>query len=287
MGSKDTLPSGAASAQTPLLPLWATVKTAYSVAWGYRMEYLKIIWCWLLVAIPIVCLYEWFVWPSTEVVLCKDFAHPPDQALMDATNRAFIDSLQETLFYIFFVASFAVEWHRRWIRRHEKTTSTYYLRLDSVVWNYSAFGVCLFLLSAPCFVLINVMINNPHSSLIKWTIEATFVVTVVLTLVVAVVLCTRFSIILPTRALELKDVTLKAVWQKTSRNLWRLFWGGLLCGVPGILLASIIPRGCGSNIAGPITYGMSMILIIVIVVPLELAFLSLSYRHFFGRRDTA
>ncbi len=62
----------------PLLPFWATVESAYRAAWFYRWEYLKIIWCWLLIAIPVECLYSWFATSLIGNMAGTGSIQPPD-----------------------------------------------------------------------------------------------------------------------------------------------------------------------------------------------------------------
>jgi len=264
-------------AQIPLLPFWATVESAYRAAWYYRAEYLKIIWCWLLLAVPVTCLYSWFVWPTLGAAFCLDFAHLQNKALIQANaHNILFAELPLTLFRLLAGASIAVAWHRL-ILRQEKITSPRYLRHDAVVWDYFTFGFCLWLLTS-LIGFVSLLSNN-----ITAAPSMTWSFCVLAAGIVISVVTVRLSVILPARALELRGVTFRDVWRHTSWNYWRLAWGHLLCALPGAPLLFMAKMGCGSAIAGPVMYSAAILLAIFVILPFELAFLSLCYQHFFER----
>ncbi len=223
MESINTPPQIETPSSERLLPLWSTVGKTYATVWLYRGEYLKIIWCWLLLTSILISLYSYFSWPYLRDGACfffdalksgLDAAHDGDA--IDADSMPVPDMHRHSLFLqapmeiftLFTGASVAVAWHRL-VLRQEKITKGPYLRRDSVVWDYFIFA---FLFWCPMWLFGFVPETWPAS---------TFGL-----LVVLVFVFTRLSVILPARALSRKDVTIKKVWEKTGWNFWRIFWGG-------------------------------------------------------------
>ncbi len=198
---------------------------------------------------------------------------------MAPLREAFYISIPIALFHIFFCASIAVAWHRL-ILRQEKISSTHYLRFDGVVRDYFIFGVFIRSLTFICLpaysYLLGLMSKTPSTT--TWGFPMLWAL-----IIAVMVLTTRLSVILPAKALELKDVTLRAILQKTSWNLWRLFWGYMLCSLPSAFLIIFIIKMGGTGPMVHMMHRIGTLSCMIIAMPFELTFLSLSYQHFFER----
>jgi hypothetical protein len=95
----------------------------------------------------------------------------------------------------------------------------------------------------------------------------------------------RMTVMLPARALGITGVTIKEVLRRTKYNFWRISWGHLLCVLPSCLLFLLLlfplQPFCDNIIASSFFYTFDFSLTMIVLTPVYLSFLSLSYRHFF------
>jgi hypothetical protein len=255
------------------------------------MEYLKILWCWLIVASPMILLYSWLQWPSTKATLCfsiqqipTEVAQAPIEAEQGSLAKYAISVLPE-VFILFFECSIAVAWHRL-ILRNERVAVRQYLRFDKVVWNYFTLGLILLFLGE---------LPNLLEQTGGWSIDGgQNILTMLVTSLVALVILIftlpytiRLPVLLPARALELNDITIKEVMDKTRCNFWRLSWGQFFCALPFFPLTTVMffliySMGCANSGMGAVIYIIvNQLILLILFPPVYLSFLSLSYRHFF------
>jgi len=259
--------------EVSLLPFWATVKGSYRLAWKYRMEYLRISWCWLAVAAPVLFIYDYLTWHFLGVSFCSDF----HQLRMEASahlTRFFVVGLLQTALKLLLGVSIAVAWHRL-ILRNEKVPR-HYLRFDRVVWDYFMVALFIFFLEQ-LPALVNLIIHDmPIMSFVSLAVS-----------IISLFIAVRISVLLPARALGVQQITVKETLQRTRSNFWRLFWGQILCALcilPFLPLFFLIKTaGCGSDMIGALASTVNILLYMLIIPPVFLSFLSLSYQHFFEK----
>jgi hypothetical protein len=267
-------------AQTAIkLPLWATVKNSYRLAWVNYGYFLKISYAWLILSIPFLAAYYWFTLPALADLTCADPSRENGQNPFTSLDDTFHSTLvlsPITILFILLTASIAVAWHRL-ILRNEKTANKFYLCIDNAVWNYFGVGFCFWLLSylPTLFTLMAI-----HGTPFAWIVV--FISSIALLLIT-----TRVSVILPAKALGLPEVSVKSVWQKTRWNFWRIFIGYFFCYLPTAIVSWIIMFSplqkimCSGNF-NTVVFGLFQhVLYILISLPVGLSFLSLSFKHFF------
>jgi hypothetical protein len=252
-----------------LLPVWTTVGASYRLAWENRGQYLKASWLWLSLLAPLMVLYALYAWDDLKQTVCAVPSRHADVAAPEPSmTTALVYSFPVSCIELLAVASIAVAWHRL-ILRNERVTAAHYFRLDSPVWNYFAVGFAFYVVSSAPLALLSDMGDKLH---LLADVMMMFCTVIIL----------RLSVILPARALEAGQVTMKAVWQRTSWNFWRIFWGYMLSAAASIPFSLLLFAGCHVAAAGPWLLAASRLLNVVLVVPPMLTFLSLTYRHFFG-----
>ena len=100
----------------------------------------------------------------------------------------------------------------------------------------------------------------------------------------------RIVVIFPAIALELHDVRIKDVLQKTQKNFWSLLFAPAFCSLPTIPFAifywHFIKELCENNIAGSLLNTVYILLGMIITTPFYLSFLSLTYKYFFEKDES-
>jgi hypothetical protein len=258
--------------QIARLQPWETAKEAYRLAWEHRVEYVKISWCWLGLAAPVLLLYTWLEWPVLSSIC--DVGKRRTELEIHGTRTFLLSALLELL-VLGFGVSIAVAWHRL-ILRKERISGVVYLRLDGVVWSYFSLALFLFFLQQGP----NLIDSALQDRLGIWAVIASGLLIVFLS-VAAAIFTVRVWVLLPAKALGETEITIAEAWRRTRGNFWRLFWGQVCCSVIGIPLYFVLRAGCGLGFTGPLCYALGIWLGMMFCAPVLLSFLSLSYRHFF------
>jgi hypothetical protein len=112
--------------------------------------------------------------------------------------------------------------------------------------------------------------------------------------VVAYATVLRLSLLLPARAVGDLGLTFKETWIRTRGNTWRIFWGIVVCAILPVLAAqvvffSLVGFGPGMSVNEAFVGRMAVATTILsfyhlLILPIGIGFLSLSYWHFFSVR---
>jgi hypothetical protein len=258
------------------LPLFATVKESYALAWNYWPDYLKISYLWLIVALPIVFAYDWLTWPITKTLLCTEPSADGNHGLpksyyLDSASGLFL-SLGSSFLQLFVVASIAVAWHRL-ILLSEEIPPKPYFRVDRIVMSYFLLGLLLDYTFALAWLPLLFLAG-------KKLLFFVFLILGILASVAAVYIGTRLSLLFPAKALGLGNITARDVWHKTQSNFWRLLGGGLLCYFPAFIFDFIFEGDCKGQAEYLIPQSVNLLFNLLITTPICISFLSLTYRYF-------
>lgn len=259
------------------LPLFATVKNAYLLSWLNRYEYLKISRWWLVISFPILFLYTWLTWETTkEAIMLSQHSYE----VADGARYAFLVMLPSQVFTMFICSSIAVAWHRL-LLINEHIETVHYFRVDATVRNYFSFLLLSLLPLVP--PLLIALIGKSENSTVNG-VMVLLMVLLALFPIVALFVITRISVILPAKALNDTEVTIRDVWERTRGNFWRLFIGSILCFLPLLIITNVANHLSFYNeLILAAIYIFQVFLSILITTPVALSFLSLSYKHFFTR----
>lgn len=273
-----------------LLPVWSTVGKAYKLAWRYKMEYLRISWCWLALSVLAMFLLNFLFAPST----CVD-GQAINMADYQPSFKDYLFSELSGIVELFFGVSIAVAWHRL-ILRNERVATNVYLRFDRVVWDYCVIGLLiLFITGLPGLVTFigGVDVQPSGPMVIKTILAGIFSI-------VSYFYATRLSVILPAKALDVPGITIKEVLLRTRSNNWRLCWGPVLCGLIFIPIFAIITIPIGMEMSAhlltetclqssytSIVNTVAPLIVLLIGAPVYLSFLSLAYQFFFEHSESS
>ncbi|MBR1219196.1 hypothetical protein JQ557_14425 [Bradyrhizobium sp. U87765 SZCCT0131] len=272
--------SSASEAAPSRLPLRQTIHLAYATFFNRFGDILRISWVWLVAAGLLSAASGWLKATSvTAAIALADDDTPQSVGVLATDFFATITALLGVL-------SIAVAWHRLLIL-HETPGASGTNIASGNLWRYcgNALLIVLLLGIPSLFVIVPFFLISP---------ALLFVVTVAVYLL-ALLVGMRLSLVLPARAVDDTGLTLKAAWNATQGNSWRLFWGGLACTVPAAALAQLalllFIRKASLSIAwgdgvDPVWFalvnGVSAVYGLLIL-PIAVGFLSHAYRHFSGR----
>lgn len=260
------------------LPFWSTIKASYKLAWHYRMAYLKISWLWLILSGIFVFSYNIIVTPYMDDPAAIDPKHMDFTQVGHYLLQTILFVIPVNLLRITIGASIAVAWHRL-ILRHELPTEKTYLRLDRVVGSY--FGLALFIaVLSEISTLIDLAATYSGSSS-GYAIGGLVSFIALLFLLKYQV---RLVVLLPAKALEEPNRTLRETMDRTRFSFWRLFWGPLFCSLPVILWEIIYWAALYNTKTNQLWYSLNFVVEMLVFMPVFLTFLSLSYQHFFEER---
>jgi hypothetical protein len=262
------------------LPLWRTIGQAYAV-WGRNFsELVRISWLWMLVIAPLLAILMW--WQEAQVVSTIEAARIGQRFVDPDPLLALVRQIAGQLVMLPALASVAVAWHRL-LLRDEHPGPGLYLRRDRVVLLYAilAFWIGLITL-APGYV-------RTLFQMVTGISAADSVVQPVANLaaIIALFIVARLSLALPGMALGREDVTLRAAWEVSRRNTWRMFWAYFACILPWAAIIGVVTylmfRSDHSRAAGTLLLLVTGLLWIPFGM-ISVGMLSLAYRHFFERR---
>lgn len=255
----------------PLLPVFATIEQSYGLAWQHRRDYWQIARWWVLLTLPFYFIFNWLTWSEMEAVLCPQ----PGHEIVNATSSLVVGAIH-ALTFILVGASIAVAWHRL-VLRGEPVPSGRYLGYGPLVKTYALFGFYLFLMSEiPLFVMSTASRDLDG-------VYAAIVFGVFLSMFVILFYMVRIMVKLPAIAVENEEATVMEVLRRTRWNFWRLLWGMVFTVAPSIVVSMFVPLVCTGNMKGAVYYTIMHYTYLIVVMPIMLSFLSLSYQFFFER----
>ena len=278
------------AAAVPKLPLWNTICGAYSTWFSNPLDVLRISWLWLLLA----ALINWAQWTSTGGIIA-DAVHGAQphvpigiSLLLDLGN----------LFLVLGFSSVAVAWHRRIIldERPRLSGANVFTRN---LWCYLGAGILITLTAwipmLLLFLIVFVFSIFLKASGVQGSLGVvTLIPVAVLFYLVSIAVVLRLSVLLPARATGDFGRTFKEAWRRTRGNTWRIFWGMLACTLPMLLILAILvfmvigfptaqSLADGSFNARVAAANPILFICYLLMLPVGIGFLSLSYLHFFGR----
>jgi hypothetical protein len=217
-----------AASAPPKLPVWQTVCASYAVVRRNLGQLVRICWVWVLIMVPVYMALDWLaeIWPGDSG------AQAAHRWLREVA--AALPSPVDTPF----LASIAVGWHRL-ILRGERVTQAAYVRLDGVVWRYVLYALA-FLLLARGTLLISAFLAE------YLAIEADLIELLAApaatgaTMGVGLLVLPRLSLVMPALALG-ERLSLRHAWRMTWGNTLRLGAATVLCMLPAVTLALLVP----------------------------------------------
>lgn len=259
---------------TTKLPMWSTVKDSYALAWRFRGEYVKMAYAWFLVLFALQLAHNWYAWPWMQQEMCN--IKMPENISPSLISS--ISSFLLPLLSVFAASSIAVAWHRL-LLRDERITTNVYMRADNVVWSYFLFGFYLWIAAIiPSLPLAFLAFKHNQESIFMPLGGIIGFIYFILVMIAFV----KLPVMLPAKALSIKNITIKETWIKTGRSFWRLLGGNMLCMLINVPLGIIFSlTQCKSGIEGIVLHTLGEVLPIFLITPITLSFLSLSFRHFF------
>jgi hypothetical protein len=263
--------------QRKLIPVGAIVKQTYALAWQYRKEYFQLARDWLLIAVAVllaVNIASYIMAPIPHFSL-EDYKHiTPEQLAQihaNALNLVIFGAINHFAVLALSV-SIAVGWHRL-ILLGEKVTTPHYLRFDDTVKNYLKLAVILASLSIIASIIQNIHFLGFVGPLLGSIVS-----------IIALIAVVRISPMLPAVALN-SNLTWREVWDRTSGNFWRICGGHILCYLPFVFFVLIF-FAFNNSFLQPVFYTAYYLAFMIIILPIYLSYLSLSYQFFFENRDT-
>jgi hypothetical protein len=263
-----TLPASPAS--PPKLPFWRTVGACYAIVFRNFGQLLRIGWLWLLIMLPVYAAAEWLAsrWQGNQI-------------------GDFLLSMLPSVLEVPALASIAVAWHRL-VLRQERVQGAVYLRLDRLVWWYAMILLIFIVVTVGPFLcgMVAVLPENPSNPSTLLSVAQIFA-GIAVGLAIGALVLPRLSLVLPAGALG-ERLTLGEAWHATRGNTWRLAWASLLCSLPPLIPAAVLlwyVEGSTPAVSmiGRTVYSLAYVLFVAIAVTL----LSVAYRHFVERRQSA
>lgn len=262
------------------IPVFHTVKQAYSAAFTNLPTLIRIVWLWVVVMLPVWAIFNWLTWPWIDAAGLAGNVDAAQKSVPDTTGLLTQKGIMLVCYMLQlpFVSSVAVAWHRFVINGETISTSSYF-RFDGLVWRYGLATLLLFFIvqvaSAP--MLIAAFFAQSNANLLALSAFLTLVLVYVAVLSIA-----RLSVILPATALERQEISLASVWQTTKGNSWRMFFGLLLCAAPMCIVMPAITSYAlsGSQLNYAIGTALSGLVGSVFIM-VHVGFLSFAYRYFY------
>ncbi|CAN0028813.1 unnamed protein product, partial [Phaeothamnion confervicola] len=260
------------SAAAPLakIPLWRTTRDSYVL--GFRHMAYVIAKRWLVIAAlaTLTFLVQWLIYPSEK--------------LAGQLGLSWVSFALLPLAAMVFTAMIAVPWHR--LILDNELVAGNGLSLDARVIAYWIWGAALLIaLGFAATPMFYVFPSGPDVELTGFQTGA-LLASLLATAIVGWVLM-RISLKLVGVALRDSNASLGVIWNNTSWNFWRLFWGTILTCVPAMAAVVVHSMLIEDENLGRETYALARAFdstLVEILGLIPLTFLSLSYRHFMGRQ---
>ncbi len=276
----------------PKLPVFRTVWAAYRLTLQHFGTFLRIAWPWLLVLTAAIVVLTWIAWSvkDTGSILPRLF------------NEIAVD-----IVVLIAGCAIAVVWHNHLLADLRTTPRQGSLGLMSgTLWRYVGIVLLTFVPVIPLYFM-------PDSAGEDETLLGALLLAAAVLLIPAVLAFAfaRFGLILPAIALSRADVTLLAVWRATRGSGVRFLVGLFLTLVLPFLTVMaaavfLIIRQVGfdafqaglesylditDEVSGPRSLQLAIIvnvsaqLVGIIIGMFAVSFLSVAFRHYFGRSD--
>jgi hypothetical protein len=289
-------PQGAANTK---LPLWDTIGRSYSTYVNNLGDVLRICWLWLVVGAVLGGIASWVQWSwliGTLAELKRGISPQMQPFRVSMPIGMFVLLYGTSLLWILAGVSIAVAWHRRIILGERPRFSGSNVATASV-WRYLGMGLAICLIAALPAVLLfllGLLLTGGVATLPTFKTVG-FIALFVIVYVAAIAVMLRLTALLPARAVGDLGLTFGETWRRTRGNTWRLFWGLLICILPPLLvmqIATLVLLGFPSPaeaFAGgtlPVRFAIIHAMSLdwyLLVTPIGIGFLSLSYLHFFER----
>jgi hypothetical protein len=289
---------GPQDAANTKLPLWDTIGASYSTYFDNFGDVLRICWLWLVLGAVLGGIASWVQW-SWLVGVMADLRRgisPPVQPFQGSMPITMFVLVYGTgLVWMLAGVSIAVAWHRRIILGERPRFSGSNIATASV-WRYVGMGLAIFLIAIlpTVLVLLLGLLLSGGGFAVPTLKAAGFFALIVIFYVAAIAVMLRPTALLPARAVGDLDLTFRETWRRTRGNTWRLFWGLAICILPPLLIMQIAilvligfpgPEAFADGtlpVRFAIMHAMSIVWYLL-VTPIGIGFLSLSYLHFFER----
>jgi hypothetical protein len=199
--------------------------------------------------------------------------------------------------------SIAVAWHRRVILSEQPRFSGSNVGTGSF-WRYVGIGIALGLIAILPVVLCLLILFGFLAPFIahgvpghpKAGIPIAYMLIPLVLYLTSIAIMLRLCLLLPARAVGDLSVTFGQAWNRTRGNIWRLFWGIVACTLPPVLIIEVVffilfgfPKlasFAGGSLPVPVLVVSAIgTAFYLLILPIWVGFLSLSYLHFF--RTTA
>jgi hypothetical protein len=273
----------------PSLPVWATVRRAYSSYSRHFVDALRATWLWLIVVAPLSGISNWQQWSLAGTMANLKPGAPAE--ITKSTAMVALSSLNSILFLLAGV-SIAVAWHRLMILDERPGISGRNVATKAL-WHYIAVALALGLIAfLPAAAVTLYLLWPLTGSASPPPGFPPAMLLVGLLYVAGVATGLRLMLLLPARAIGNSSLSFSQAWNRTRGNIWRLFWGLWFTTVPpllGIQIAFLIVVGFprpSATINDDFVMRMSALSTIIMIcylllLPIGIGFLSLAYRHFF------
>ena len=270
-------------------PAGAIVVDVYRFAIEHIVYALRLSWAWVLVAASALV--------ATDLLVGDAFSSNANRdGVADWSSFAVV------LLYALPIASIAVAWHRL-LLLGEQVSTAIYLRIDRIVWSYLGLAVLIqFIAWLPyivpwllrqAFKAISALafgMSCDRNSAIDFVLSDKGLlaspIVQIFAIAVFFIFATRFGIALPAKAIGVRGVTLKAVWQATQGHSYGSVVGMLLSVLP-IALVFVGVRLAGLDFSaedGSLLHILDRLTFVAFETMLglvQVAFLSYSFLHFF------
>lgn len=286
------------------LPLWDTICLSYSTYFDYFGDVLRIVWLWLAAVAPLTGVANWLQWSWVAGFIADQGGGLTPQTLTQASGpiAAILLGQVDGLVLMLAGLSIAVAWHRRIILGEPPGFCGSNIATKSL-WRYLGVWLAICLIAfVPMLAIVLALhllffaaggIAARSNSGFMTLLPVIFLIDLAAIVVTSAVML-RLSLLLPARAAGDLGLTFKETWQRTRGNTWRMSWGIAACVLPPLLITQIGFWGlvgfpgpqmfASEAFAGFITV-ISIILAVnyLLILPIVIGFLSLSYRHFLAR----
>jgi hypothetical protein len=286
------------SADIPKLPLWNAIGLAYSTYLHNFADVLRISWLWLVVCAALVNIAS-MAQPSIAgysvivIMPTNREASPPMPTHWSMPIDVVLGDISGLVTLLASV-SIAVAWHRRIILDEHPRFSVSNVATKSF-WRFAGMALAISLTMVPAlvFLILLALYADDYPDGMAGRVYAVLIpVVVILVFATSAAVILRLSFLLPARAVGDLELTFRQTWVNTRRNTWRLFWGTMVCMMMPLLFEDFVLLTLGgfhgefqheAFVYHTVVTIVILKLSYLLTLPIGIGFLSLAYRHFFGR----
>ena len=262
------------SATRAKLPVWRSVAESYVVTIRKLPFLLRVGWLWLVVAFAASFAFRfvlaWFGFDDESTPL-----------------RSLVPQIGTSIIQAFCTAAIAVPWHREILANAASAFNGRSKARTILAYALAAFGLETVFITSYTTITAAVAWGNILTLPAGPTIVMVYSFLAMPLMIAVIYLWCRFSLILPSVALDEPERSLRKTWAATTGNGWRILFGGILAIVP-ILLLLLLPLPfvdwSSESSASPIYWTAATDMMAVVWIMFGLAFLSISYRELVQKR---